>query len=59
VPPGNPIVPVEVSTVSRFEADGDYVLVHTAARRHMMRVNLRDLEASLATVSFACTGPTW
>jgi len=41
------IVPVEVSTVSRFEADGDYVLVHTNARRHMMRMNLQDLEASL------------
>jgi len=41
------IIPIDVGHVTRIEAHGDYVLVHAAGRRHMMRTNLQDLEAGL------------
>jgi two-component system LytT family response regulator len=41
------IVPVSVAAIVRFEADGDYVRVHTRAEQHMMRIKLQDLEESL------------
>ncbi len=41
------IVPIDVADVVRLEADGDYVLVYTKGRRHMMRANLQDLDTSL------------
>ena len=41
------IVPVDVEDVIRIEAQGDYVLVHAAGRRHMMRTNLQELESGL------------
>ena len=41
------IVPVDVDDVTRIEAHGDYVLVHAAGRRHMMRTNLQELESGL------------
>lgn len=37
------IVPVPVEQVLRFEADGDYVIVHTAERQHLVRLRLRNL----------------
>ena len=41
------ILPVDVSRVTRFEADGDYVLVHAGERPHLVRLKLQDLEARL------------
>ena len=41
------IVPIDVDEVVRVEASGDYVLVHTSGRRHMMRANLQDLQSDL------------
>jgi two-component system LytT family response regulator len=41
------IIPVDVEDVTRVEAHGDYVLVHAAGRRHIMRANLQDLESGL------------
>ena len=44
---GVTIVPVLVEQVSRFEADGDYVIAHTATNRHALHVSLGRLEARL------------
>lgn len=41
------ILPVELDRVTRFEADGDYVLVHAGDRPHLVRLRLQDLEARL------------
>jgi two-component system, LytTR family, response regulator len=41
------ILPVEVSRITRFEADGDYVVVHAGERPHLVRLRLQDLEARL------------
>ncbi len=41
------IVPVSVEEVLRFEADGDYVIVYTAERQHLVRLRLQSLEARL------------
>lgn len=41
------ILPVEVDRVSRFEADGDYVLVHAGERPYLVRLKLQDLEERL------------
>ncbi len=41
------ILPVPVDSVVRFEADGDYVMVHTVKHRHLVRLRLQDLEARL------------
>lgn len=41
------ILPVPVERITRFEADGDYVLVHTGDREHLVRLRLQDLEARL------------
>lgn len=41
------ILPVPVEAVVRFEADGDYVVVHTADRKYLVRLRLQDLEARL------------
>lgn len=41
------ILPVEVDRVTRFEADGDYVLVHAGERPFLVRLKLQDLEARL------------
>ena len=41
------ILPVPVERISRFEADGDYVLVHTQDREHLVRLRLQDLETRL------------
>lgn len=41
------IVPVAIDQVVRFEADGDYVMVHTHDRSHLVRLRIQDLEARL------------
>lgn len=41
------ILPVEVDRVMRFEADGDYVLVHAGERPYLVRLKLQDLEERL------------
>lgn len=41
------ILPVAVERITRFEADGDYVLVHAGDRSHMVRLRLQDLESRL------------
>jgi two-component system LytT family response regulator len=46
------IIPVQTSDVLRFEADGDYVAVVTAERRHLIYINLADLSARLDAEQF-------
>lgn len=41
------IVPVAIDQVVRFEADGDYVKVHTHDRSHLVRLRIQDLESRL------------
>ena len=41
------IIPLLVADIVRFEADGDYVHVHTAKQRHMVRARLQDLQEEL------------
>jgi two-component system LytT family response regulator len=41
------VIPVRAMDVVRCEADGDYVAVHARGRRHLVYVNLGDLEAQL------------
>lgn len=41
------ILPVPIERISRFEADGDYVVVHVDDRRHLVRLRLQDLEDRL------------
>ena len=46
------IAPVAVETIERLEALDDYVAVHTADRRHLVGVRLRDFEARLDPACF-------
>lgn len=41
------IVPVPVESVVRFQAEGDYVMVHTSDRSHLVRLRIQDLESRL------------
>lgn len=41
------IMPVRVERISRFEADGDYVVVHMDEGEHLVRLRLQDLEDQL------------
>ena len=41
------IVPVPLVRISRFEADGDYVIVHVGERSRLVRMRLQDLEAGV------------
>jgi len=41
------IIPVPVESILRFEAEGDYVMVHTSEHRHLIRFRMRDLEDRL------------
>lgn len=41
------IVPVSVTEILRCEADGDFVAVHTRAKRYLVYLNLGDLAAQL------------
>ena len=44
---GAAVVPLPVERVSRFEADGDYVVAHTGTTRHMLHLSLGRLEERL------------
>lgn len=44
---GGAIVPVPVSSIAWFEADGDYVTAHTDRGRHVLTVSLSQLESRL------------
>jgi two-component system LytT family response regulator len=44
---GGTLVPLPVGRVSRFEADGDYVIAHAAAARHVLHLSLSRLEDRL------------
>jgi two-component system LytT family response regulator len=46
------VVPLKVNSIARCEADGDYVAIHAAGRRHLVYVNLGDLERRLDPESF-------
>lgn len=41
------ILPLAVEQITRFEADGDYVLVHAQDRSRLVRLRLQDLERRL------------
>lgn len=49
---GGAIVPVPVSAVNWFEADGDYVMAQTERGRHVLTVSLNQLEARLDSKRF-------
>jgi two-component system, LytTR family, response regulator len=44
---GGALVPLTVDRVSRFEADGDYVIAYAGAVRHVLHLSLSRLEARL------------
>ena len=46
------VIPVRTSTIVRCEADGDYVAIHAGGRRHLVYVNLGDLERRLDPEAF-------
>ena len=50
---GGALVPLPVERVSRFEADGDYVVAHTENTRHMLHLSLSRLEERLDPRQFA------
>ena len=50
---GGALVPLPVERVSRFEADGDYVVAHAAGARHMLHLSLGRLEERLDPLRFA------
>ncbi len=49
---GRAIVPISVADVRRFEADGDYVMAHTTAGRHLLHVAISRLERRLDPAVF-------
>lgn len=49
---GNAIIPVAVSSVSWFEARGDYVAAHAGPARHLIHLSLQRLEARLDPKQF-------
>lgn len=49
---GTAIVPVPVSSVLHFEADGDYVVAHTERGRHVLALSLSRLEGRLDATRF-------
>jgi two-component system LytT family response regulator len=50
---GGTLVPIPVERVSRFEADGDYVVAHAANGRHLLHLALSRLESRLDSRRFA------
>ncbi len=50
---GGTLVPLPVESVSRFEADGDYVIAHSENSRHMLHLSLARLEERLDSRRFA------
>ena len=49
---GGTLVPLPVERVSRFEADGDYVIAHAGSARHMLHLSLSRLEGRLDSRRF-------
>jgi len=49
---GASIVPVPVADIAWFEADGDYVVAHTATSRHLVHLSLNRLEERLDGARF-------
>jgi len=49
---GDRIVPLAVSSVERFEACDDFVLVHAGSRKYRLNLQLSDLEARLDCRTF-------
>ncbi len=49
---GGNLVPLAIESVSRFEADGDYVVAHAGTSRHMLHLALSRLEARLDSRRF-------
>ena len=49
---GRAILPVAVEGISWFEADGDYVAIHTGRARHLIHLSLTRLESRLDTKRF-------
>ena len=49
---GGTLVPLPVDRVSRFEADGDYVVAHSESARHMIHLSLSRLESRLDSRRF-------
>jgi two-component system LytT family response regulator len=49
---GGTLVPLPVERVSRFEADGDYVVAHSESARHMLHLSLSRLESRLDSRRF-------
>lgn len=49
---GGRIVPVALAEIVRLEADGDYVAVRTATKRHLVNLPLSKLEARLDAAKF-------
>jgi len=50
---GRSIVPVAVADITRFEAVGDYVNVHTREAQHLVHLSLNRLEARLDAQRFS------
>jgi two-component system, LytTR family, response regulator len=50
---GGSLVPLSITEVAWFEADGDYVIAHTARTRHALNLSLSRLEERLDPKRFA------
>ena len=50
---GGAIVPLALERVSRFEADGDYLVAHAGNARHLLHLSLTQLEGRLDPRRFA------
>ena len=50
---GGALVPLAIERVSRFEADGDYLIAHAGSARHLLHLSLTRLEARLDPRRFA------
>ncbi|CAA9315752.1 MAG: hypothetical protein AVDCRST_MAG11-1757, partial [uncultured Gemmatimonadaceae bacterium] len=44
---GGALVPLAIERVSRFEADGDYLIAHAGSARHLLHLSLTRLETRL------------
>jgi two-component system LytT family response regulator len=49
---GGTLVPVPIERVSRFEADGDYVIAHADSTKHLLHLSLARLEERLDATRF-------
>lgn len=50
---GGALVPLAIERVSRFEADGDYLVAHAGSARHLLHLSLARLEKRLDARRFA------